>query len=139
MARWIKYIGPAHQRIITAENWRSVGINAETVVWSAFNGFSVPADSLTDEQISKAIDGDPQFVIVGEDDDFRPVTQTRDMTPALAAQAAENPVDVVAMLDGAADGSTAASGVVPGAGGTAPTGTATGKGAGRDAPGSKAH
>jgi hypothetical protein len=139
MARWIKYIGPAHQRIITAANWRSVGVNGETVVWSAYNGFTVPADSLTEDQISKAIDGDSQFVIVGEEDDFRPQMFSHDMTPALAAQTAENPVDMFALLDGSDNASTADSGVVPGAGGAAPTTTGTTGGAGSDTAGSTAH
>lgn len=109
MARWIKYIGTAHQRIITAENWRGVGVQADTVVWSAHNGFQVLADSFTEDQMRKAIDPDPTFVVTGEDDDFRPQSLNQDVTPAAYAQAIENPVDVVAMLNGADNGSTARS------------------------------
>lgn len=99
MPRWIKYIGLSHGRMITARDWLSVGINGETVVWNAQNGFAVPLDRLTEEQVRKAIDPDPAFVITGDDEDFTPTPQTRDMVPSEAAQAAENPVDMVALAN----------------------------------------
>src|ERR1700759_5132900 len=135
MSRWIKYIGPAHQRIITADNWRQVGIAGDTVVWSAFNGFTVPADSLSEDQIRKAIENDPQFVIVGEDDDFTPQTQSRDMTPAGFAQVTEAPADEFAIVGGTPDGA----GATPGGGSASPSTPTTGTGAGTDAPGDTAH
>lgn len=68
MTSFIKYIGPAHVRQITALDWRSIGIQADTVIWAGFNGWSVAAETLTEDQIRKAIEPDPQFVIVGQDE-----------------------------------------------------------------------
>lgn len=138
--RYVRYIGSAHERQITASNWRSVGINGETVVWSAFNGFAVPLEQFSDDQVRKAIDPDPFFVITGdEDEEFVPSPQHQAMTPDQVVQASENPVDVVEYLDNGSNASPSGSGAVPGAGGDAPTGTRTGKGAGSDKPGTTAH
>jgi hypothetical protein len=84
--RYVRYVGLAHQRQISAHDWAQVGIKGETVVWNAFNGFSVPLDRFTDEQIDRAIKSDGTFVITGEgednQDEFKPDTSaTRDMTP----------------------------------------------------------
>lgn len=98
--RYVKYIGPSHIRQITAADWRSVGISADTVQWSAFNGFAVPADHFTEDQLRVAIDPDQFFVMSGDDEDFSPKPQTRDMTPAQVTQVTETPVDVVAVLEG---------------------------------------
>lgn len=104
--RFIKYIGPSHVRQITAQDWRSVGINAETVTWSQWNGFSVPADSLTDDQILRAIDPDQYFVIT-DDQESAPKTLGNDrMTGEMALQPT---VDVVDMLNDGENVSTASS------------------------------
>ncbi|MET0416548.1 MAG: hypothetical protein ABW022_11065 [Actinoplanes sp.] len=87
--RYVRYIGPAHQRQITAREWAQAGIQAETVVWGPFNGFAVSLDQLTEDQIRKAIDPDPFLVITGESEDgddkeFVPMpTQTETVTPAM--------------------------------------------------------
>ena len=134
--RYVKYIGPSHIRQITTADWRSVGITGDPVVWSAQNGFAVPLDVFTDDQVLKAIDDDPYLVITGGDEDFTPTPQQRDMTPAQVVQATENPVDVVGMLEGHDNVSTdnsEASEMAPG-GGAAPSGS-TGKGSsGHDEP-----
>lgn len=100
--RYIKYIGPAHVRQITAAEWRQVGINGETVQWNAWNGFSVPADQLTDEQIRRAIEPDQYFIITGDEDEAPKM-----VSPAMTGETAQGPVvDTVALMDGA-DVSTA--------------------------------
>jgi hypothetical protein len=82
--RYVKYIGPSHVRQITARDWAGVGIQADTVMWMPQNGFAVPLDSLTEDQIRKAIEPDPYLVITGEDEDFTPQsTQTETVTPAM--------------------------------------------------------
>jgi hypothetical protein len=111
--RYIKYIGLSHGRMITAGDWRSVGINGETVVWNAQNGFAVPLDRLTEDQIRKAIDPDQNFVITADDELFVPTPQPRDMVPAEAAKAAESPVDVVAMANDGAEAVVNHSGAFP--------------------------
>lgn len=135
--RYVKYIGPSHIRHITARDWRSVGINADSVVWSAQNGFAVPADQFSDDQIRKAIDPDQYLVLTGDDEDFIPQPQTQDMTPAQVTQVAQTPLDVVAVLEGdqiVSRDESGASQVAPG--GASPAGTGgTGKGSsGHDEP-----
>jgi hypothetical protein len=83
--RYVKYIGLAHQRMITPGDWRTVGVNGETAVWNAQNGFSVPLDRFSEDQIRKAIEPDANFIIT----DDTPTPQPRDMVPAEAAQAAQ--------------------------------------------------
>lgn len=67
--RYVKYVGLAHRRIITADEWRGIGMDAQTTVWGPENGFSVPADQFTDNQMRRAIEADDNFVIVGRDDE----------------------------------------------------------------------
>lgn len=132
--RYVKYVGLSHRRMITVNDWRSVGINGETVVWEAANGFAVPLEKFTDEQIRKAIDTDNSLVITGEDEDFTPQPVPGNMTPEQARQAVENPVDVLALANGDADVSTDDSGAAGAPGGDAPTTTTTGTGSGSDTP-----
>lgn len=99
--RYVKYIGPSHIRQITTQDWRSVGIQADTMVWTAQNGFAVPLDSLTEDQIRVAIEPDQYFVITGdEDEEFVPTPQRADMTPAQLEQVTTEPVDVVDVMEG---------------------------------------
>lgn len=100
--RYVKYIGLSHERMITAADWRSVGIAGDTVVWSAHNGFAVPLDSFSDSQLDRAIYPDPELIVTAEDEDFTPAPQNRTMTPGQVAQAAEGPVDVLGMVGGTA-------------------------------------
>lgn len=79
--RYVRYIGPSHSRGITASDWRSVGVTADTVFWNAQNGFAVPLDKFSDDQIRRAIDPDPMLVITGDDEEFTPQPQAMDMVP----------------------------------------------------------
>lgn len=83
--RFVKYIGPAHVRQITAQDWRQAGLTGDTVIWANFNGWSVDADSLTEEQIKRAIEPDSNFVIVGEDEAPKPVLNDRATPTTVAA------------------------------------------------------
>lgn len=108
--RYVQYIGLSHVRHLSVTDWRSVGINGDAVQWDARNGFAVPLDQFTDEQIRKAIEPDPNFVITGEEDDeFEPTPQRMDMTPAQLDQAVNAPVDVLDMANGGPIVSTALS------------------------------
>lgn len=129
--RYVKYVGLSHQRMITANDWRSVRIAADTTVWNAQNGFAVPLDRFTEDQIRKAIDPDPNFVITGDDEDFTPVAENRDMVPAEHAQAVAAPVDVVDMANAGAVASTDDSGASGAPGGAAPSTRTTGGGSTR--------
>jgi len=134
--RYVTYIGLAHIRQITSQDWRSVGLTGDTVVWSAQNGFAVPLDQFSEDQLQKGIYVDKDFVVTGGDEDFTPKPQSTDMTPAALQQVTENPVDVVAMLNGDDEPSTAVS-AAPG--GASPTTTGTGTGGGSDEPGTTVH
>jgi hypothetical protein len=130
--RYVRYVGLAHSRQITAADWRSVGISADTVVWDAFNGFAVPLDQLTDDQVRKAIDNDAGFVITGENDDdedeFVPdLTANRPMTPQELESPRVDILDPDAGTNASTPGSEASSG--PSTGSTSVT---TGRGAGHD-------
>lgn len=107
--RYVKYVGLSHERMILASDWRSVGIDAPTVAWTAQNGFAVPLDQFTDDQVRKAIDVDPELVITGTDEDFKPAPQSRTMTPSQVVQATETPVDVLGMVGGGPDDAPATS------------------------------
>jgi hypothetical protein len=104
MGKFIKYVGLAHRRGITSQEWASIGINADSVWWGAENGFAVSADRLTDAQIRKAIEPDKNFIIVGLDE--APDALPHDMTPA---QADGPRVDIRGAMD-APEPSTAKSG-----------------------------
>lgn len=121
--RYVRYVGLSHQRGITAHDWQSVGVKGETVFWNAQNGFAIALDRFTDDQIRKAIDPDPNFIITRDDEDFTPTPQVRDMVPAEATQAAEAPVDVLAMVGGEPNDSVTGSGPSSTAPGTRPAGT----------------
>jgi hypothetical protein len=130
--RYVKYVGLSHRRMITAQDWRGVGISGDTVVWEASNGFAVPLDQFSEDQIRKAIENDNGFVITGEDEEFEPHPMRGDMTPEQVRQATEEPVDVLAMANGDADASTDESGAAGAPGGDAPTTTGRGTGSGHD-------
>lgn len=64
--QFVRYVGLAHERVISADDWRRAGItDMETVVWTHHNGFTVPFDRFTDEAVRVAIEGDPSFIVVG--------------------------------------------------------------------------
>lgn len=69
MAQFVKYVGPAHRRRITTQNWATEGIqNADTVVWGwEENGFSVPSGQFSDKQMD-VLRRDGAFVVVGGDE-----------------------------------------------------------------------
>lgn len=94
--RYVRYIGPAHVREISARDWRSVGIDAASVYWGGFNGWAVPLDQFTEDQIRKAIEPDDKFVVTGDEDEaFDPET-TRTENPLTTAENAEGKrVDVL--------------------------------------------
>jgi hypothetical protein len=63
---YVKYIGVATVRQITADDWAKVGVtDMETVVWDRFNGWTVP-DSKFTEAAWPFIDEDKGFVHVGD-------------------------------------------------------------------------
>jgi hypothetical protein len=127
MGRYVKYIGPSHQRGITAQDWRRIGITADTVWWDARNGFAVPADQFSDDQMRKAIEPDDFFVVIGSED--RPEGATRDMTPA---EYDAPRVGMIDNLDGDGEPLPESDNAPMGNSSDAPTSVTTGGGSGSD-------
>ena len=133
--QFIKYIGTAHRRIISADDFRRAGIpNQQTVEWSYANNFSVPIDSLSEEVLRKAIEPDPLFIVVGGEE-HEPRFLGQRMTPA---QAAGPRVDMMGAVNAKSTSAalsqpfTSGSGATPGGGGSTPTTVTTGPGSGTD-------
>lgn len=116
--RYVRYVGPAHRRVISSADWRSVRVNADQIVWEAQNGFALPVDMFTEDQIKRAIEVDEHLVITEEGDGFEPTYRPYDMTPRELRESIENPVDLVAVLNGDAPApagiSGPSTGLVPG-------------------------
>lgn len=136
--QYIRYIGLAHMRMITSDEFRQAGYpNVETQSWSYLNNFSVPIDNFTDDVLEGVIKPDPSFVVVGGDE-YRPRMLERQMTPAEAVAPRINMMGAVgagnasAGLSGATPQGFTGSGPTPGGGGGAPTSTTTGPGSGTD-------
>ena len=134
--RYVRYIGLAHARMILADEWKTVGIDAETVVWDHTNGFHVPADQFTDEQMRKVIGPDMGFVVVGTDEE--PEALPHAMTPAQASAPRVNMMAAVGAEDGSggdgdADTPEHVSTGVSGASTTTSRRGTTGRGSGKDA------
>lgn len=96
--KYVRYTGRAHRRVISQADWRGARLKGDQVIWEAQNGFAVPLDQFTDEQIKKAIEPDPDLVIT--EGGFEPSFSNQDMTPWELQQSVENPVDVMALLNG---------------------------------------
>lgn len=63
---YVKYIGVATIRQITADEWAKVGVtDMETVVWDRYNGWTVP-DSKFTEAAWPFIEADKGFVRIGD-------------------------------------------------------------------------
>lgn len=118
----IKYIGLAHRRVISAEEWAAAGVTGMgTVEWSYMNNFSVPIDHFTDDALRVAIEPDNFFIVSGGDDP-RELFRRR---PRITPQEADRPeVDMMARVTPVV-GSGASSGGPTGA-------TTTGTGSGSD-------
>lgn len=133
--QYVRYAGPVHRRVISEADWRSVRLTGDTVVWDASNGFAVPLSQFTEKQIEVAIKPDLHLFVTTVEEDFKPTPAPYDMTPREHRQWLENPVDVPALLEGLATGSTDLS-AVPSVPSTPATDTtdatkASGKGSGR--------
>lgn len=84
---FIKYIGTAHRRVITADDFRRAGFaNQGTVEWSYANNFSVPLNDFSDDVLRRVIHGDPMLVVMGGEA-HEPRYLGQRMTPAQAAGA----------------------------------------------------
>lgn len=138
----VKYVGLAHKRRISAQDWKDAGFEAETVEWSWLNGFSVPVEQFTQEQLEEVIEPDSGFVIVGGDEnEVKPRRLPQRMT---GQQAADSPrIDMMRAVGapGTDRGSAAeseastipsGSGPTPGGGSAKPSRGTRGTGSGSD-------
>jgi hypothetical protein len=75
MGRYVKYVGTSHWRRMTRQEWANIpegAIEQETLEWNAANGWTIPADRITDAAWPY-IKADGEFVVV--DSDLRAVTK----------------------------------------------------------------
>lgn len=92
--RYVKYIGPSHRRGITALEWRTIGVDAETVFWGPENGFCIPADQFTDKQMKKAIEPDEFLIVIGQDE------QPEALPDSMTGEQADGPrIDMMGAVD----------------------------------------
>lgn len=83
---YVRYIGTAHRRQITADDFRAAGHRDQgTVEWSYRNNFSVPVDQFSDKVLDEVIRPDASLVIVGGEDHMAPRNLGTRQTPAQAA------------------------------------------------------
>lgn len=138
----VKYIGTAHRRRITARDWQQAGVDGESVEWSWENGFTIPAEQFTEDQMREVIEPDSGFAIVeGEEDDVKPRRLSHRMTgqqfhespriDMMGAVGAPTGARVSTATSEASDGPSG-SGPTPGGGGTKPQRATRGTGSGSD-------
>ena len=78
---FVKYVGTAHRRVISADDFRRAGFPDQgSVEWSPLNGFSVPVDSFAEGVLDGVIHPDRSLIIVS--DYVMPLSSTLRQTPA---------------------------------------------------------
>jgi hypothetical protein len=66
--RWVRYIGTAHIRKITREEWEDAGVrDQDTLAWYVGNGWTVAAAAITDEAMPFII-ADELFIVEYDED-----------------------------------------------------------------------
>lgn len=74
--QFVKYIGTAHRRGITVEDWKRAGFpNQDAVWWGAENGWAVSADQFSDDIMNKVIKPDRGLVVINTDEEIQPATE----------------------------------------------------------------
>jgi hypothetical protein len=62
---YIKYVGPYTNRVIRAEDWKSVGIdNAPTVAWTPQNVWTINANLLPAKAVDWCRDQEPELLLL---------------------------------------------------------------------------
>lgn len=81
MTKYVKYVGTSHWREITEAQWAALEPPVENITlrWDAANGWTVPADKVS-EDAWPYIDADSELVVI--DKDYRQTTSTEDTAPA---------------------------------------------------------
>lgn len=60
----VKYVGTADERIISAADWKSIGVEDQTQVkWDRRNRFTVPTADLTEAAVRYLDEDDSGFVV----------------------------------------------------------------------------
>lgn len=136
--QFIKYVGTAHVRMITADEFRLAGFpDMETKSWNFANNHAVPIDDFPGDVLEKVITPDPFLIVVGGKE-HEPRNLGYPMTPGQAAgpridmtgaMRAETPS---AGLSGRSEQGFTGSGPTPGGGGSTPTTVTTGPGSTTD-------
>lgn len=92
--QYVKYVGLAHVRRITADEWKRAGItDMETLFWGPENGFMVPLENFSETVVRKFIEPDSGFIIVGQDEEPEAVD------PSLTADMAHEGAKIARITD----------------------------------------
>ena len=63
---YVKYIGPATSRVLSEEDWETVGAKGQKAVeWNFANQFKVPVGKFSENALNYLKDGDDRFIVVG--------------------------------------------------------------------------
>jgi hypothetical protein len=65
------------QRVISRQDWAEHGINADSVTWNHYNGWSIPHDVFTNDQLA-ILDNDNEFLLGQEGPRLMPQPETLD-------------------------------------------------------------
>lgn len=62
-ARYVRYVGTAHRRLITAAQWTGVGAkDQKQTIWSVRNGWKIPVEEFSDNAL-QYFEKDAGFVV----------------------------------------------------------------------------
>lgn len=65
------------QRVISRQDWAAHGINADSITWNHYNGWSVPHDVFSNDQLA-ILENDNEFLLGQEGPRFMPQPETLD-------------------------------------------------------------
>lgn len=68
MTKYVKYIGTSHVREITQKQWAELDppVDNVTLVWNVANGWTIPADRISDDAWPY-IEADSELVVIDKD------------------------------------------------------------------------
>lgn len=61
---YVRYVGAATRRVLTAEDWERVGIEGKPATWHMGNGLMLPVSQFSQEQIDYLVNVDGRFQVV---------------------------------------------------------------------------
>lgn len=88
--KWVRYMGTAHVREITREQWEEARVNdQDSVYWTAANGWTVPASAFN-EDAWPFIEADELLFVVYDEEPGEDIPRTLPTPPNVEAMRAAN-------------------------------------------------